>query len=153
LKGLFLDADGTLWYVGDEESDGYGRFPTELVVDPNLITLLDRLDDLCIPFFVVSLNDEGVVERAVVHMGLSERIPPSRISGGWRPKAERIREIMKNHRLDRAVFVGDRRGDHVAGVEAGIKPFIIKRKFNQNQLMEGCTINSLLDILPILENL
>ena len=153
MKGLFLDADGTLWYMGDEESDGYGHSPTELVVDPQLTPLLNCLDDLDIPFWIVSFNDEEIVERAVIVLGLSERIPSSRISGGWRSKGERIREIMKAHDLDSAVFVGDRRGDYRAGVEAGIRALMIKRKFNQNQLIEGCTINSLLDILPILENL
>lgn len=64
MKGLFLEADGTLWYVGDEESDGYGHSPIELVVDPKLITLLNRLDELDMPFWIVSLNDGGVVERA-----------------------------------------------------------------------------------------
>ncbi len=153
MKGLFFDADGTLWYVGDEESDGHRHPPTELVVDPHLTFLLNRLGDMDIPFWIVSYNDEGVVERAVTYLGLSGRIPPSCISGGWTPKAERIREIMKIFNLDRGLFVGDRRGDYMAGVEAGVKAFIIKRKFNKSQLVEGCTINSLLEILPILENL
>jgi histidinol phosphatase-like enzyme len=34
-KALFLDADGTLWYLGDEQADGYQQPPEQLNLDPN----------------------------------------------------------------------------------------------------------------------
>ncbi|MCJ7761680.1 hypothetical protein MUP59_11165 [Candidatus Bathyarchaeota archaeon] len=150
-KALFMDADGTLWYTGKEDGDGYQQSPDSLVVDPNLKILLDGLSQREIPLLIVSYNEPGIVEKAVEHLKLVERIPFDRISCNWRDKGERIKEMMVKAGVANGLFVGDRGSDYQASVVAGIEGRIIRRRFNTRFWNTGPTISSLLDILPILD--
>jgi len=152
MKALFLDADGTLWYVGDEEGDGFHQPPDRLRVDPNLGKLLSELSARGIPFWVVSKNDPGTVERAVEYLGLASKIPLDRISCNWRDKGERIKEVLSRNGIEKALFVGDRQSDYEASLAAGIEGRILKRRFNKRYWSSGPTISSLLDVLSLLDN-
>ena len=153
VKALFLDADGTLWYIGDEEADGFQQSPDRLTVDPNLEKLLSELSIRGIPFWVVSYNEPGTVERAVEYLGLADKIPLDRISCNWRDKGERIKEILSKNGIEKALFVGDRQSDYQASLIAGIEGRILKRRFNRRYWSTGPTISSLLEILPLLDAL
>jgi len=152
-RALFMDADGTLWYVGKEEGDGYKQSPDDLVVDPNLEILFDELSKRGTQLWIVSYNDPGTVEKAVEYLKLVERIPFERISCNWRDKGERIKEIITKEGIEKGVFVGDRGSDYQASLSAGIEGRIIRRKFNTRFWNTGPTISCLLDILPILDAL
>lgn len=153
MKALFLDADGTIWYLGDEEGDGFQQPPDRLTVDPNLEELISELSTRGIPFWVVSYNEPGTVERAVEYLGLADKLPHDRISCDWRDKGERIEEILSKNRIEKALFVGDRQSDYQASLAAGIEGRILRRRFNQRYWCAGPTISSLLDILPLLDAL
>jgi phosphoglycolate phosphatase-like HAD superfamily hydrolase len=148
-----LDADGTLWYAKNEESDGYQLPPQELVLDPHLNTLLSELKRYAIPLWVVSYNEPGRVETVVEYFGLSSRIPKNHISCNWRDKGERLREIISRNGIERALFVGDRGSDYRASIAAGILGRIIMRRFNVKHWVCGPTISSLLESLHILETI
>jgi len=150
-KALFLDADGTLWYLGDEQADGYQQPPERLNLDPNLEELLQELLARRTPLWIVSYNEPGTVERAIDHLGLVDRIPHDLISCNWRDKGERIREIISNNGLAGGLFVGDRGSDYLASQTAGIDGRIIKRRFNKKYWSSGPTIMLLLEVLPILD--
>ena|GEM_PF-2439875 len=153
MKALFLDADGTLWYVDNEEGDGFQQPSDRLRVDPNLEKLIYELSARETPFWIVSYNEPGTVERAVEYLGLADRIPLDRISCNWRDKGERIKEILSNNGIERALFVGDRQSDYQASIAARIEGRILKRRFNKRYWSTGPTISSLLETLPLLDAL
>jgi phosphoglycolate phosphatase-like HAD superfamily hydrolase len=140
-----------LWYLGDEQADGYQQPPERLNLDPNLEELLQELQARRTPLWIVSYNEPGTVERAVDHLGLVDRIPHDHISCNWRDKGERIREIISNNGLAGGLFVGDRGSDYQASQAAGIDGSIIKRRFNKKYWSSGPTIMLLLEVLPILD--
>ena len=152
-KALFMDADGTLWYVDKEEEDGYKQSPNNLAVDPNLEALFDGLSRRETQLWIVSYNEPGTVERAVEYLKLVEKIPFDRISCNWRDKGERIKEIIAKEGIEKSLFVGDRGSDYQASLAAGIEGRIIRRRFNTGFWNTGPTISSLLDILPILDTM
>jgi len=153
MKALFLDADGTLWYVDNEEGDGFQQPSDRLRVDPNLEKLIYELSARETPFWIVSYNEPGTVERAVEYLGRADRIPLDRISCNWRDKGERIKEILSNNGIERALFVGDRQSDYQASIAARIEGRILKRRFNKRYWSTGPTISSLLETLPLLDAL
>jgi len=153
MTALFLDADGTLWYVDNEEGDGFQQPSDRLRVDPNLEKLIYELSARETPFWIVSYNEPGTVERAVEYLGLADRIPLDRISCNWRDKGERIKEILSNNGIERALFVGDRQSDYQASIAARIEGRILKRRFNKRYWSTGPTISSLLETLPLLDAL
>jgi phosphoglycolate phosphatase-like HAD superfamily hydrolase len=153
MKALFLDADGTLWYVGDENADGYQQPSDRLCIDPNLKKLTSELSIRRVPVWIVSYNVPGTVERAVKYLKLTDQIPSDRISCNWRDKGERIREIMSTNGIEKGLFIGDRVSDYQASLAAKIEGRIIKRRFNARYWSVGPTISSLLDILPLLDAL
>ena len=153
MKTLFLDADGTIWYVGDEYADGYQQPLDRLCIDPNLKILISELSCKDVTVWIVSFNEPGTVERAVEYLKLTDQVPLDRISCNWRDKGERIREIMSKNGIEKGLFVGDRVSDYQASLAAKIEGRIIKRRFNERYWPAGPTISSLLDILPILDAL
>jgi phosphoglycolate phosphatase-like HAD superfamily hydrolase len=153
MKGLFLDADGTLWYVGNEEGDGFKQSSSMLKVDPNLETLLVELSERKIPLWIVSYNDPGTVETALESLNLASKIQNHQVSCNWRDKGERIKEILSTNGIEKALFVGDRQSDYQASLAAGIQGRILKRRFNERHWSAGPTVPSLLSILPILDAL
>lgn len=153
MKALFLDADGTLWYVGDEEGDGYQRPFQELKVDPELPVLLSEMQRRSIPTWIVSSNEPGRVESAVEYLALSEWLSHERISCNWRDKGERIVEIMQRNGICKALLLGDRSSDYRASLAAHIEGRIIKRRFNKAQWTQGPTVTSLIEAVQLLEGL
>lgn len=153
LKALFLDADGTLWYLGNEDSDGFKQPPEKLTIDPNFGKLLEGLSDRRIPLWIVSYNDPGTVEQAIEHFNLIDIITYDRISCNWDDKGYRIKEILLKNGFEKALFVGDRQSDYQASLAAGIDGKILKRRFNRKFWFVGPTISSLLEILPLLDAL
>lgn len=71
--------------------------------------------------FIVSNCQAGYIEAFLKNTGLGEYITDFTCPGDTGMlKAENIRYIMKKHRLQRAVYVGDTRGDEAACKEADI---------------------------------
>lgn len=151
MKALFLDADGTLWYVGDEEGDGYQRPFQDLKVDPQLPVLFSEMQRRSIPIWIVSYNEPGRVETLVEHLDLSRWISREKISCNWRDKSERIVEIMQRNGICKALFIGDRGSDYRASLAAGIDGRIVKRRFNKAQWTQGPMVPSLIEPIQLLE--
>ncbi|MCJ7633794.1 HAD family hydrolase [Candidatus Bathyarchaeota archaeon] len=153
MKALFLDADGTLWYVGNEEGDGFKQSSSMLIVDSNLETLLIELSERKIPLWIVSYNEPGTVERNLEHLNMAGKIPNDQVSCNWRDKGERIKEILSTNGIEKALFVGDRQSDYQASLAAGIEGRILKRRFNERYWHAGPMVSSLLSVLPLLDAL
>lgn len=108
-----------------EENAYLGRYGGKIF--PGLVEMLKELKRRKYHLSIVSNCQVGYIETFLEYYGLEEYMDDFESYGGTgRPKGENIRLVIERNQLDRAVYVGDTKGDYEAAKLAGV-PFIHTR--------------------------
>jgi len=91
--------------------------------------------------FLLSLENKKEVKKVARHCGLAKYF--NEILGGPKSKIENLEHVMKKHNLkhDEIVYIGDSKGDVVAGKKEGIKVVLIRKNFRYPQLLEKLEVD------------
>ncbi|WP_426671460.1 HAD family hydrolase [Mucilaginibacter sp. McL0603] len=101
--------------------------------------------------YIVSNCQSGYIETFLSHCPVAEYFLAHQCYGTkGQPKAENIKDIVKDHQLQSPVYIGDTMGDYTSAKKAGVPFIFADYGFGKVENGQVATISSLGDLVEIL---
>ena len=101
--------------------------------------------------YIVSNCQSGYIETFLSHCPVAEYFLAHQCYGTkGQPKAENIKDIVKDHQLQSPVYIGDTMGDYTSATKAGVPFIFADYGFGKVDGGQVATISSLGDLVELL---
>jgi phosphoglycolate phosphatase len=101
--------------------------------------------------YIVSNCQSGYIETFLSHCPVAEYFSGHQCYGTkMQPKAENIKDIVKDHQLHSPVYIGDTQGDHDSATKAGVPFIFADYGFGKVKGGQVATISELNDLVELL---
>jgi phosphoglycolate phosphatase len=115
--------------------------------------LADSIKNLAAKYklYIVSNCQSGYIETFLRHCPVAEYFLAHQCYGTkGQPKAENIKDIVNEHRLQSPVYIGDTMGDYTSATRAGVPFIFADYGFGKVESGQVATISGLGDLVEIL---
>lgn len=101
--------------------------------------------------YIVSNCQSGYIETFLSHCPVAEYFLAHQCYGTkGQPKAENIKDIVKDHQLQSPVYIGDTMGDYTSATKAGVPFIFADYGFGKVESGQVATISGLGDLVELL---